>query len=61
MGEQAQTAGINWLTSLLAMQGVTTTVTAALVEDEAGHSCWLTIDAETLSPEQIKVLIGEGG
>jgi spoIIIJ-associated protein len=61
MGEHAQTAGVDWLTSLLTMQGLTATVTATLVEDEAGHSCWLTIAEESLTPEQITVLIGEGG
>jgi spoIIIJ-associated protein len=61
MGEHAQTAGVDWLTSLLTMQGLTATVTAALVEDESGHSCWLTIAEESLTPEQVTVLIGEGG
>lgn len=61
MGEQAQTAGVEWLTALLTMQGINAPVTASLVEDEAGYSCWLTIAEESLSPEQITVLIGEGG
>lgn len=60
MGEQAQTAGVEWLTALLTMQGINAPVTASLVEDEAGYSCWLTIAEESLSPEQITVLIGEG-
>lgn len=61
MGEQAQTAGVDWLTSLLAMQGISAPVTAALVEDETGHSCWLTIGEAALSSDQVAVLIGEGG
>ncbi|HIK43904.1 MAG TPA: RNA-binding protein [Leptolyngbyaceae cyanobacterium M65_K2018_010] len=61
MGETAFTAGVDWLTSLLAMQGIAAVVTADLVEDEAGQSCWLTIEDKTLSPEQVQVLIGERG
>ncbi len=61
MGEQALATGVDWLTELLAMQGLKATVAAAMVEDEAGHSCWLTIDETALSSEQIAVLIGEGG
>ncbi|WP_035984983.1 protein jag [Leptolyngbya sp. KIOST-1] len=61
MVTDAATAGVNWLTSLLTMQGLTSTVSAHLVEDESGESCWLTIAAEPLSPEQVQALIGEGG
>ncbi|NJL47375.1 MAG: RNA-binding protein [Leptolyngbyaceae cyanobacterium SM2_5_2] len=43
------------------MQGLAATVTSALVEDESGASCWLTIQAESLSPQQVQGLIGEGG
>jgi spoIIIJ-associated protein len=61
MATDAATAGVNWLTSLLAMQGLAATVTAQPVEDESGESCWLTIADEVLSPQQIEALIGEGG
>ncbi|MGF1569947.1 MAG: protein jag [Nodosilinea sp.] len=61
MGDPIATAGIDWLTSLLTYQGLTATVTAARVEDESGASCWLTIAEETLTPEQVQGLIGEGG
>jgi spoIIIJ-associated protein len=61
MGEQALATGVDWLTALLAMQGLIAKVTAAMIEDEAGYSCWLTIDETSLSPEQVQVLIGEGG
>jgi spoIIIJ-associated protein len=61
MGEQALATGVDWLTALLAMQGLTAKVTAAMIEDEAGYSCWLTIDETSLSSEQVQVLIGEGG
>ncbi|NMF85535.1 R3H domain-containing nucleic acid-binding protein [Nodosilinea sp. P-1105] len=61
MGEQIAAAGVEWLTSLLTMQGVTTTVKASFQDDEAGSSCWLTIDHAPLSPEQVQALIGDGG
>jgi spoIIIJ-associated protein len=61
MIEQSQAAGVDWLTSLLALQGVKATVTAALVEDESGSSCWLTIDDSNLTAEQAQTLIGERG
>lgn len=61
MVTDAATAGVNWLTSLLTMQGLASTVTANPVEDESGESCWLTIAEEPLSPEQVQALIGESG
>lgn len=61
MEDAGYNTGIEWLTALLALQGLATTVTAELVEDEAGHSCWLTISEEGLTPEQVQTLIGEGG
>jgi spoIIIJ-associated protein len=61
MSEQMQAAGVEWLTNLLQLQGLETQVTAHLVEDSAGESCWLTIDATALSPEQVATLQGERG
>ncbi|MFH7243326.1 MAG: protein jag [Spirulina sp.] len=61
MEEAVYQAGVEWLTSLLAMQGLQTTVSAHLVEDETGHSCWLTIDDSKLTPEQVQTLIGDRG
>jgi spoIIIJ-associated protein len=61
MSEQSQTAGINWLTALLGLQGIKTSVTAKMVEDESGSSCWLTIDDSGLSEEQVSTLIGDHG
>lgn len=61
MVTDAATAGVNWLTTLLTMQGLTSTVTAHAVEDESGESCWLTIAEEPLSPDQVQALIGDGG
>jgi spoIIIJ-associated protein len=53
--------GIEWLQSLLKLQGLTATVTASMVEDEFGASCWLTINESQLSEGQIECLIGEKG
>lgn len=61
MTTDAATAGVNWLTTLLTMQGLTSTVSAHQVEDESGQSCWLTIAEAPLSPEQVQALIGESG
>lgn len=61
MAIDAATAGVNWLTTLLTMQGLPSTVTAEQVEDESGESCWLTIAEAPLSAEQVQALIGDGG
>ncbi len=61
MATDAATAGVNWLTTLLTMQGLPSTVTAQQVEDESGESCWLTIAEAPLSWEQVQALIGDGG
>ncbi|MFZ4638852.1 MAG: protein jag [Nodosilinea sp.] len=61
MGDEALTQGVNWLTSLLNLQGLTATVRAERLSDGSGDSCWLTIDHQDLAPEQIQALIGESG
>lgn len=61
MVTDAAAAGVNWLTTLLTMQGLTSTVSAHPVEDESGESCWLTIADEPLSTEQVQALIGDKG
>ncbi len=61
MGEQNQQIGIQWVKNLLTFQGVSTQVTAELVADDEGSSCWLTIDDQSLAPEQISGLLGEKG
>jgi spoIIIJ-associated protein len=61
MATDAATAGVSWLTTLLTMQGLTSTVTAHQVEDESGQSCWLTIAEAPLSADQVQALIGENG
>ncbi len=52
MEDAVYQAGIEWLAALLAMQGLEAPVTAQILEDETGHSCWLTISEENLTPEQ---------
>ncbi len=61
MGDHSQQVGIDWLEALLQMQGVGADVSAAMVEDESGASCWLTIDDGLLSREQVAVLLGDRG
>lgn len=59
--EHSEKLGIEWLQSLLTLQGLAATVEAELVEDEFGASCWLTIQSEGLSAPQVEALIGEQG
>lgn len=59
--ESSEKLGVEWLESLLSCQGVETGVQAALTEDEFGASCWLTIQQEGLTDDQISALIGEKG
>jgi spoIIIJ-associated protein len=61
MGEASLTAGVTWLESLLALQGLDAKVAYHVVEEEAGTSCWLNIDETHLSSAQIEVLIGPKG
>ncbi len=55
------TAGINWLTTLLSLQGVTATVSSQMRNDGTGDDCWLVIDSAPLSPDQIQAIQGERG
>jgi spoIIIJ-associated protein len=59
--ETSEKVGVDWLKTLLEHQGLAASVEAALVEDEFGASCWLTIDETDLSDGQIETLIGEKG
>lgn len=59
--EKVEQLGIEWLQSLLSLQGLSAKVTAAMLDDECGASCWLTIDDSELSPKQIDTLIGDRG
>jgi len=59
--EHSEKLGVEWLESLLTLQGVAANVQAALIEDEFGASCWLTIQDEALSEQQIEALIGDKG
>ncbi|MEB3312597.1 MAG: R3H domain-containing nucleic acid-binding protein [Cyanobacteriota bacterium] len=61
MTNQALTSGVEWLTALLALQGLDTTVSATMVNDDSGDSCWLTIADQALSADQVQTLIGPAG
>lgn len=61
MSELLQSAGIEWLESLLSLQGLEASVSHRLVEDDAGSSCWLVIDESRLSQPQIEALTGFRG
>jgi len=59
--EHAEKLGVEWLQSLLTLQGLSAKVESELVEDEFGASCWLTIQETGLSASQVEALIGEKG
>ncbi|RZM79703.1 Jag family protein [Leptolyngbya iicbica] len=59
--ESPEKLGIEWLETLLSHQGIATKVEASLAEDEFGASCWLTIQADDLSEEEVTTLIGDQG
>lgn len=59
--DQNQQTGIQWLENLLTFQGVSAQVNAELIADDEGASCWLTIDEQSLAPEQVTGLLGEKG
>ncbi len=50
-----------WLEDLLKISGLSSTVEGSDRRSDDEGSCWLTIDAETLTPDQITHLIGERG
>ena len=53
---------ISWLEELLKLQGLNTSVSGDHTTGDLGDdSYWLTIDAESLSDEQITTLIGDRG
>ncbi|MEM8809458.1 MAG: R3H domain-containing nucleic acid-binding protein [Cyanobacteria bacterium P01_G01_bin.38] len=62
MSEQQATKGIEWLSKLLTLQGISADVTSHFVEDASGDSsCWLTIDHTALSEAQLETLLGDKG
>ncbi len=56
-----ETLGSAWLGQLLQFQGLAVPVRAESISDEGGESCWLTLGAETLAPEQVQTLQGDKG
>lgn len=62
MSEQQDSKAIDWLSQLLKLQGLATTVSGSHEENQTGDaSYWLTIDDASLSPEQVTSLLGEKG
>lgn len=59
--EKFEQSGVDWLQSFLTLQGLPSRVIPSMHEDEFGNSCWLTIDDETLSAEQVDALLGTKG
>jgi len=53
--------GQQWLEELLRLSGLVADVTAELNSSFAEESCWLTINEETLLPDQVQLLIGANG
>jgi spoIIIJ-associated protein len=60
MGSPEQ-IGVEWLQTALNLQGLSASISAAMVEDEFGASCWLTIDDGALEAQQIEHLLGDRG
>jgi spoIIIJ-associated protein len=62
MGNSPSTdRGQQWLTQVLSLSGIAAPVRAEIRESLREHSCWLEIDATTLSEAQQQSLIGEKG
>lgn len=60
MGEHYSLQGQQWLTKLLTLMKIPSEVRIEIKDDEPDNS-WLIIDDSSLTPEQIKLLIGEKG
>jgi spoIIIJ-associated protein len=61
MSEQQLERGKIWLESLLNISGLPSAVEGSDRRSGDEGSCWLTIDADGLTPEQVTHLIGERG
>jgi spoIIIJ-associated protein len=63
MTEEMLQSGQQWLTQLLQLMGMKTRVNRGKIEVESDQttSCWLTIEENDLTPEQVQLLIGEKG
>jgi spoIIIJ-associated protein len=58
---QAQQRGREWLNQFFQMAGFAPDLEADACQSEADGSCWLTIQSDGLSSDQIDALIGEQG
>ncbi|MGK7889500.1 MAG: protein jag [Leptolyngbyaceae cyanobacterium] len=53
--------GQQWVERLLTLAGMPASVTADINKLETEGSCWLTVDATTLSPQQVNCFLEEQG
>jgi spoIIIJ-associated protein len=60
MSEHYSLHGQEWLTKLLILMKIPAAVRIEIKDNEADN-CWLIIDDSSLTPSQIKLLIGEKG
>jgi len=61
MSTEHMLRGQLWLTSLLQLASLPSTAEAEPIEAHEDGSCWLTIGASALTPEQISALLGTQG
>jgi spoIIIJ-associated protein len=61
MGESQQQRGQQWLETFLKLANLPAAVQVQMRESGSESSCWLTIDATALTPEQIAALTGDHG
>lgn len=61
MSQHQLSRGQQWLEEFLKLSGMPVSVSADGSTLDSEGSCWLTIDAKTLKPEQIEGLIGDRG
>lgn len=60
MSEHYSLHGQEWLTKLLNLMKIPATVRIEIKDDEPDN-CWLIIEESSLTPDQIKLLVGEKG
>ncbi|MBE9177590.1 RNA-binding protein [Oculatella sp. LEGE 06141] len=61
MNENQIQRGQQWLGELLHLAGVKASIEADTARLESEGSCWLIINAESLSPEQVQMVTGSKG
>ena len=61
MDERRMQQGQQWLETLLHLMGTPATVNADLNQNPLDDGFWLTVDATTLTPEKVRLLLGPDG